>query len=89
MKHSLHNGLNNTDKENKMAGSFGNGRTTGGITGSGGNKVNPIYKPITGSRIGPAKIQGPQLPEKKSPSIANKIIKSIKEEMMRPTHRTL
>jgi hypothetical protein len=76
-----------------MAGSFGNGRTTGGITGSGGNKVNPIYKPITGSRIGPAKIQGPQTFKKKKPSVISKIKKAIKEELKEElfseTHDTL
>jgi hypothetical protein len=69
-----------------MAGSFGSGRTTGGITGAGGNKVNPIYKPVGGS-IGPAKIQGPQLPKKKNPSTLDKIIKGVKKELTRPTQR--
>jgi hypothetical protein len=61
-----------------MAGSFGNGRTTGGIHGAGGKKVNPMYKP-TGGSIGPAKIQGPQLPKKKSPSVASKVKKKLSQ----------
>jgi hypothetical protein len=74
-----------------MAGSlspvFG-GRTTGGISGSGGKNVTPIYK-MQGGMMGPAKIQGPQLPKKKKPSIVSKIKKAIKDELFRETHDTL
>lgn len=61
-----------------MAGSFGNGRNSGGISGPSGKNVAPIYKP-TGGTMGPAKIQGPKLPEKKKPSVISKI-KNILDE---------
>ena len=68
-----------------MAGSFGTGRTTGGISGSGGKNVAPVYKPF-GGLVGGS--NAPKIPVKpKSPSIAQKIIKNIKNEMMRPTQR--
>ena len=51
-------------------------RTTSGISGSGGRNVAPIYKPL-GGMMGPAKIQGPQLPEKKKPSVKSKIEKAF------------
>jgi hypothetical protein len=69
-----------------MAGSFGNGRTSGGIGSSGGKNVAPIYKP-QGGMMGPVKIQGPQAPKKKNPSTLDKIIKGIKKELTRPTQR--
>jgi hypothetical protein len=52
-------------------------RITGGISGSGGKNVTPIYKMLEGGRMGPAPIQGPQLPKKKSPSIKSKIAKAL------------
>ena len=62
-----------------MAGSFGNGRTTGGIGGSGGKNVAPIYKPLQGGRMGPAPVQGPQLPKKKKPSVVSKVKKKFRQ----------
>jgi hypothetical protein len=61
-------------------------RITGGISGSGGRNVAPIYK-MQGGMMGPAKIQGPQLPKNKKPSTISKIKKAIKEELFRPTQR--
>ena len=61
-------------------------RTSGGIMGSGGKNVAPIYK-MQGGMMGPAKIQGPQLPKKKKPSTISKIKKGIKDELFRPTQR--
>ena len=61
-------------------------RTTGGIMGSGGRNVTPIYK-MQGGMMGPAKIQGPQLPKKKNPSTISKIKKAVKDELFRPTQR--
>ena len=61
-------------------------RNQGGIMGPGGKNVAPIYKP-QGGMMGPAKIQGPQTSKKKTPSILNKIVKGIKEELTRPTQR--
>ena len=59
-----------------MAGSFGvPGRNSGGIIGSGGKNVAPVYK-MQGGMMGPAKIKGPQLPKKKKPSILSKIKKT-------------
>jgi hypothetical protein len=65
MKHSLHNGLNNTDKENIMAqtnrpeGLSGGGRGAGGIVGSSGKYVNPIYRQVGPSvKIKPADPRG-------------------------------
>ena len=70
-----------------MAGSFGVlGRDSGGISGPSGKNVAPIYKPLVGT-MGPAKIQGPQLPKKKKPSTISKIKKGIKDELFRPTQR--
>ncbi len=46
--------------------------------GSGGKNVAPIYKPLQGGMMGPAKIQGPQLPKKKKPSIVSKVKKTAK-----------
>jgi hypothetical protein len=69
-----------------MAGSFGNERTTGGISGAGSKNVTPIYK-MQGGTMGPAKIQGPQAPKKKNPSTLDKIIEGIKKELTRPTQR--
>jgi hypothetical protein len=63
-------------------------RNQGGIIGSGGKNVAPIYKP-QGGMMGPAKIQGPQLPKKKTPSVISKIKKAIKEELFSQTHDTL
>jgi hypothetical protein len=64
-------------------------RTSGGIMGSGGKNVAPIYK-MQGGWIGVApKIQGPQLPKKKKPSTLSKIKKAIKDELFRETHDTL
>ena len=63
-------------------------RNQGGIMGSGGKNVTPIYKP-QGGMMGPAKIQGPQLPKKKTPSVISKIKKAIKEELFSQTHGTL
>ena len=52
------------------------GRTTGGISGSGGKNVAPIYKMQQGGYMGTAKIiQGPQKPKKKKPSLKDKIKK--------------
>ena len=48
-------------------------RKIGGIMGSGGSNVAPIYKPLQGGRMGPAPIQGPQLPKNQGASIASKI----------------
>jgi hypothetical protein len=64
-------------------------RITGGISGSGGKNVTPIYKMLEGGRMGPAPIQGPQLPKKKKPSTLSKIKKAIKDELFRETHDTL
>ena len=64
-------------------------RITGGISGSGGKNVAPIYKPLQGGMMGPAKIQGPQLPKKEKPSTVSKIKKAIKDELFRETHDTL
>ncbi len=61
-------------------------RNQGGIIGTGGRNVNPIYK-MQGGMMGPAKIQGPQLPKKEKPSTVNKIKKAIKDELFRPTQR--
>jgi hypothetical protein len=61
-------------------------RNQGGIIGSGGKNVNPIYK-MQGGMMGPAKIQGPQLPKKEKPSTVNKIKEAIKDELFRPTQR--
>ena len=61
-------------------------RKIGGIMGSGGSNVAPIYKP-QGGMMGPAKIQGPQLPKKEKPSTVSKIKKAIKDELFRPTQR--
>jgi hypothetical protein len=47
-------------------------RASGGIMGSGGKNVAPIYK-MQGGMMGPAKIQGPQLPKNQGASIASKI----------------
>ena len=58
-----------------MSGQFGSGRTTGGISGSGGKNINPTYKEQRGGRMGPAKIQGPQIDKKKKPSVVDKIKK--------------
>jgi hypothetical protein len=63
-------------------------RITGGISGSGGKNVAPIYK-MQGGMIGVPKIQGPQLPKKKKPSTLSKIKKAIKDELFRETHDTL
>ena len=63
-------------------------RTTGGIMGSGGSNVAPIYK-MQGGSMGPAKIQGPQLPKKKKSSTISKIKKAVKDELFRETHDTL
>jgi hypothetical protein len=63
-------------------------RNQGGIIGSGGKNVAPIYK-MQGGMMGPAKIQGPQLPKKKKPSTISKIKKAIKDELFRETHDTL
>ena len=64
-------------------------RNQGGIMGSGGRNVNPIYK-MQGGWIGVApKIQGPQLPKKNKPSTISKIKKAIKEELFSQTHGTL
>lgn len=63
--------------------------TTSGISGSGGRSVAPIYKPLQGGMMGPAKIQGPQLPKKNKPSVVSKIKKAIKDELFRETHDTL
>jgi hypothetical protein len=52
-------------------------RTTGGISGPGGKNVKPIYKMLEGGRMGPAPIQGPQLPKKKKPSITGRIKKAF------------
>jgi hypothetical protein len=55
MRPLLTNGLNNTDKENKMAqasrieGIAGGSRGSGGIAGSGGKFVNPQYKEVGSS----------------------------------------
>ena len=64
-------------------------RASGGIVGSSGKNVAPIYKPLQGGMMGPAKIQGPQLPKKKKPSVTGRIKKAIKDELFRETHRTL
>jgi hypothetical protein len=62
-------------------------RNQGGIMGSGGRNVNPIYK-MQGGWIGVApKIQGPQLPKKNKPSTISKIKKAIEDELFRPTQR--
>jgi hypothetical protein len=61
-------------------------RTTGGIMGSGGSNVTPIYK-MQGGMMGPAKIQGPQVPKKKKESTVSKIKKAVKDELFRPTQR--
>jgi hypothetical protein len=62
-------------------------RTTGGIMGSGGSNVTPIYK-MQGGMMGIApKIQGPQLPKKKKESTVSKIKKAVKDELFRPTQR--
>jgi hypothetical protein len=52
-------------------------RNQGGIMGPGGKNVAPIYK-MQGGMMGPAPIQGPQLPKKKKPSIVSKIKKAYK-----------
>jgi hypothetical protein len=52
------------------------GRTTGGISGPGGKNVAPIYKMLEGGRMGPAPVQGPQLPKKKKQSLKDKIKKA-------------
>jgi hypothetical protein len=64
-------------------------RNQGGISGSGGKNVTPIYKMLEGGRMGPAPIQGPQLPKKKKPSVISKIKKAIKDEFNRETYGTL
>ena len=50
-------------------------RNQGGIMGAGGKNVTPIYK-MQGGMMGPAKIQGPQLPKKKKQSLKDKIKKA-------------
>ena len=51
-------------------------RNQGGIMGTGGKNVAPIYKP-QGTMMGPAKIQGPQVPKKKNQSLKDKINKAL------------
>ena len=63
-------------------------RKTGGIIGPGGKNVTPVYK-MQGGMMGPVKIQGPQAPKKKKPSVISKIKKAIKDELFSETHGTL
>ena len=64
-------------------------RKIGGIMGSGGSNVAPIYKPQGGMMGIAPRIQGPQTSKNKKPSTVSRIKKAIKDELFRETHDTL